>query len=104
MRNFYSVSISGYHIAEAGAHPIHQLAFTLANGVTYVEYYRSRGMHLLNICGPVTKIPWPVFGTDAFRTTTGVHAVAIIKARRKGDDWLAVKELPRLCPDLSHLG
>jgi methylmalonyl-CoA mutase len=44
VRNFYSVSISGYHIAEAGANPIHQLAFTLANGFTYVEYYRARGM------------------------------------------------------------
>lgn len=44
MRNFYSVSISGYHIAEAGANPISQLAFTLANGFTYVEYYLSRGM------------------------------------------------------------
>jgi len=43
-RNFYSVSISGYHIAEAGANPITQLAFTLANGFTYVEYYLSRGM------------------------------------------------------------
>lgn len=44
VRNFYSVSISGYHIAEAGANPIHQLAYTLANGFTYVEYYRARGM------------------------------------------------------------
>ena len=44
IRNFYSVSISGYHIAEAGANPITQLAFTLANGFTYVEYYISRGM------------------------------------------------------------
>jgi methylmalonyl-CoA mutase len=44
IRNFYSVSISGYHIAEAGANPISQLAFTLANGFTYVEYYASRGM------------------------------------------------------------
>ena len=44
VRNHYSVSISGYHIAEAGANPITQLAFTLANGFTYVEYYRSRGM------------------------------------------------------------
>lgn len=44
VRNFYSVSISGYHIAEAGANPITQLAFTLANGFTYVEYYLSRGM------------------------------------------------------------
>ncbi|MEM6733444.1 MAG: methylmalonyl-CoA mutase family protein, partial [Myxococcota bacterium] len=44
VRNFYSVSISGYHIAEAGANPISQLAFTLANGFTYIEYYMSRGM------------------------------------------------------------
>jgi methylmalonyl-CoA mutase len=44
VENYYSVSISGYHIAEAGANPISQLAFTLANGFTYVEYYRSRGM------------------------------------------------------------
>lgn len=46
IRNFYSVSVSGYHIAEAGANPITQLAFTLANGFTYVEYYLSRGMAL----------------------------------------------------------
>ena len=46
VRNFYSVSISGYHIAEAGANPITQLAFTLANGFTYVEYYLSRGMRI----------------------------------------------------------
>lgn len=46
VRNFYSVSISGYHIAEAGANPISQLAFTLANGFTYVEYYLSRGMEI----------------------------------------------------------
>lgn len=46
VRNYYSVSISGYHIAEAGANPISQLAFTLANGLTYVEYYLSRGMHI----------------------------------------------------------
>ncbi len=46
VRNFYSVSISGYHIAEAGANPITQLAFTLANGFTYVEYYISRGMQI----------------------------------------------------------
>ena len=44
VNNFYSVSISGYHIAEAGANPVSQLAFTLANGFTYVEYYMSRGM------------------------------------------------------------
>ncbi len=46
VRNFYSVSISGYHIAEAGANPISQLAFTLSNGFTFVEYYLSRGMHI----------------------------------------------------------
>jgi methylmalonyl-CoA mutase len=46
VRNFYSVSISGYHIAEAGANPITQLAFTLANGFTYVEYYLSRGLSI----------------------------------------------------------
>ncbi|MCF8257944.1 MAG: methylmalonyl-CoA mutase family protein [Flavobacteriales bacterium] len=51
VRNFYSVSISGYHIAEAGANPISQLAFTLSNGFTFVEYYLSRGMDI-NAFGP----------------------------------------------------
>ncbi|HLW40035.1 MAG TPA: methylmalonyl-CoA mutase family protein, partial [Brumimicrobium sp.] len=51
VRNFYSVSISGYHIAEAGANPITQLALTLSNGFTYVEYYLSRGMDI-NDFGP----------------------------------------------------
>ena len=51
VKNFYSVSISGYHIAEAGANPISQLAFTLSNGFTYVEYYLSRGMNI-NDFGP----------------------------------------------------
>ena len=51
VRNFYSVSISGYHIAEAGANPITQLSFTLSNGFTYVEYYLSRGMDI-NDFGP----------------------------------------------------
>ncbi|MGB0167571.1 MAG: methylmalonyl-CoA mutase family protein, partial [Luteibaculum sp.] len=51
VRNFYSVSISGYHIAEAGANPISQLAFTLANGFTFIEYYLSRGMDI-NKFGP----------------------------------------------------
>ena len=46
VRNFYSVSISGYHIAEAGANPVSQLAFTLSNGFTFVEYYLSRGMNI----------------------------------------------------------
>ncbi len=51
VRNFYSVSISGYHIAEAGANPITQLAFTLANGFTFVEYYLSRGMKIDDFAG-----------------------------------------------------
>ncbi|MFY9398158.1 MAG: fused isobutyryl-CoA mutase/GTPase IcmF [Desulfomonilia bacterium] len=51
VQNFYSVSISGYHIAEAGANPISQLAFTLANGFTYVEYYLSRGMKIDDFAG-----------------------------------------------------
>jgi isobutyryl-CoA mutase len=46
VRNYYSVSISGYHIAEAGANPLHQLAYTLANGFTYIEYYLARGMEI----------------------------------------------------------
>jgi methylmalonyl-CoA mutase len=46
VRNYYSVSISGYHIAEAGANPLSQLAFTLSNGFTIVEYYLARGMHI----------------------------------------------------------
>ena len=46
IKNYYSVSISGYHIAEAGANPITQVAFTLANGFTYLEYYKSRGMNV----------------------------------------------------------
>jgi isobutyryl-CoA mutase len=50
VRNFYSVSISGYHMAEAGANPITQLAFTLANGFTYIEYYLSRGMKIDEFC------------------------------------------------------
>jgi methylmalonyl-CoA mutase len=50
IRNFYSVSISGYHMAEAGANPISQLAFTLANGFTFVEYYLSRGMKIDDFC------------------------------------------------------
>jgi methylmalonyl-CoA mutase len=51
VRNFYSVSVSGYHIAEAGANPITQLAFTLANGFTYVEYYLARGMRIDDFAG-----------------------------------------------------
>ncbi|HJV95655.1 MAG TPA: fused isobutyryl-CoA mutase/GTPase IcmF, partial [Albitalea sp.] len=51
VRNFYSVSISGYHIAEAGANPISQLAFTLANGFTFVEAYLARGMHIDDFAG-----------------------------------------------------
>lgn len=51
IKNYYSVSISGYHIAEAGANPISQLAFTLSNGFTFVEYYLSRGMHIDDFSG-----------------------------------------------------
>jgi methylmalonyl-CoA mutase len=51
IRNFYSVSISGYHIAEAGANPISQLAFTLSNGFTFVEYYLARGMSVDDFAG-----------------------------------------------------
>ena len=50
IKNYYTVSISGYHIAEAGANPITQTAFTLSNGFTYVEYYLSRGMHIDDFC------------------------------------------------------
>jgi methylmalonyl-CoA mutase len=50
IKNYYTVSISGYHIAEAGANPITQLALTLSNGFTYVEYYLSRGMHIDDFC------------------------------------------------------
>ncbi len=50
IKNYYTVSISGYHIAEAGANPITQVAFTLANGFTYVEYYLSRGMKIDEFC------------------------------------------------------
>ena len=50
VKNYYTVSISGYHIAEAGANPISQLAFTLANGFTYVEYYLSRGLNIDDFC------------------------------------------------------
>ena len=59
VRNFYSVSISGYHIAEAGANPITQLAFTLSNGFTYVEYYLSRGMDI-NDFGPNLSFSFPM--------------------------------------------
>ncbi|ETR72369.1 MAG: Methylmalonyl-CoA mutase large subunit [Candidatus Magnetoglobus multicellularis str. Araruama] len=59
VRNFYSVSISGYHIAEAGANPISQLAFTLANGFTYVEYYLSRGMDI-DTFGPNLSFFFPM--------------------------------------------
>ena len=51
IKNYYTVSISGYHIAEAGANPITQLAFTLSNGFTFVEYYLSRGMNIDEFCG-----------------------------------------------------
>ena len=61
IRNFYSVSISGYHIAEAGANPISQLAFTLSNGFTFVEAYLARGMILMilpQICRSSFPMVW----------------------------------------------
>ncbi len=58
VQNFYSVSISGYHIAEAGANPISQLAFTLANGFTYVESYLARGMHVDDFAPRAASGPW----------------------------------------------
>ena len=88
VRNFYSVSISGYHIAEAGANPISQLAFTLANGFTFAEYYLSRGMHIDDFA--------PNFsfffsnGTDAEYSVIGRVARRIwakaIKHKYKGND------------------
>jgi methylmalonyl-CoA mutase len=85
VRNFYSVSISGYHIAEAGANPITQLALTLANGFTYVEYYLSRGMPIdsfgpnlsfffsngldpeYNVIGRVARRIWSIAMRDKYR-------------------------------------
>ncbi|MEB8340210.1 fused isobutyryl-CoA mutase/GTPase IcmF [Streptomyces endophyticus] len=85
IRNFYSVSISGYHIAEAGANPISQLAFTLANGFTYVESYLARGMHIddfapnlsfffsngmdpeYSVLGRVARRVWAVAMRDRYR-------------------------------------
>lgn len=85
IRNFYSVSISGYHIAEAGANPISQLAFTLANAFTFVEYYRSRGLEVdafapnlsfffsngldpeYNVIGRVARRIWAVVMRDLYK-------------------------------------
>jgi len=85
IQNFYSVSVSGYHIAEAGAHPITQLAFTLANAFTYVEYYLSRGMSIdefapnfsfffshgldaeYNVLGRVARRIWAIALRDRYR-------------------------------------
>ena len=88
VRNFYSVSISGYHIAEAGANPISQLTFTLANGFTYAEYYLSRGMDIdrfgpnlsfffsngmdpeYTVIGRVARRIWAVAMRDKYRAKT----------------------------------
>ncbi len=85
VRNFYSVSISGYHIAEAGANPISQLAFTLANAFTYVEYYRARGLNVddfapnlsfffsngldpeYNVIGRVARRIWAIAMRDLYK-------------------------------------
>jgi methylmalonyl-CoA mutase len=87
VQNFYSVSVSGYHIAEAGAHPITQLAFTLANAFTYVEYYLSRGMAIdefapnfsfffshgldaeYNVLGRVARRIWAIALRDRYRAS-----------------------------------
>jgi methylmalonyl-CoA mutase len=88
VRNFYSVSISGYHMAEAGANPITQLAFTLANGLTFVEYYRARGMDVdafapnfsfffsngldleYNVIGRVARRIWAIAMKERFGAST----------------------------------
>ncbi|MCP4039174.1 MAG: methylmalonyl-CoA mutase family protein [bacterium] len=88
VRNFYSVSISGYHMAEAGANPITQLAFTLANGFTFVEYYRARGMEIdafapnfsfffsngldleYNVIGRVARRIWAIAMRERFGAST----------------------------------
>ena len=87
IQNFYSVSVSGYHIAEAGAHPITQLAFTLANAFTYVEYYLARGMTVdqfaanfsfffshgldaeYNVLGRVARRIWAIALRDLYRAS-----------------------------------
>ena len=88
VRNFYSVSISGYHIAEAGANPITQLAFTLSNGFTYVEYYLSRGMDI-NAFAPNLSFFFSN-GTDAEYAVIGRVARRIwakaMKYKYKADD------------------
>lgn len=87
VRNFYSVSISGYHIAEAGANPLSQLAFTLSNGFTYVEYYLSRGMDIDKFAPNLSfffsngiDIEFSVIG----RVARGIWAKAM-KNKYKGD-------------------
>ncbi len=88
VRNFYSVSISGYHIAEAGANPITQLAFTLSNGFTYVEYYLSRGMDIDDFAPNLSF--FFSNGMDAEYSVIGRVARRIwakaMKAKYKGND------------------
>lgn len=88
VRNYYSVSISGYHIAEAGANPVSQLAFTLANGFTYVEYYLSRGMHIDDFAPNLSY--FFSNGLDAEYTVMGRVArriwSTVIKYKYKGND------------------
>ena len=82
VRNFYSVSISGYHIAEAGANPITQLAFTLANGFTFVEYYRARGM-----------APDDFARNLSFFFSNGVDAEYAVIGRVARRIWFAMKRI-----------
>jgi len=81
VRNYYSISISGYHIAEAGANPISQLAFTLSNGFTIVEYYLARGMDI-NDFAPNLSFFFSN-GMDPEYTVIGRVAQAAACTRRK---------------------
>ena len=110
VRNFYSVSISGYHIAEAGANPISQLAFTLANGFTYVEAYLARGMDIddfapnlsfffsngmdpeYSVIGRVARRIWAVamkekYGANDRWSARGTSAAASGSTRRTSPSW-----------------
>jgi len=71
IKNFYSVSISGYHIAEAGTNPISQLAFTLANGLTYVEAYLARGMRIDKIVANLSFFFSNGMGPEIYGNRTG---------------------------------
>ena len=103
IRNYYAVSISGYHIAEAGANPITQLAFTLSNGFTYVEYYLGRGMEIDDFANNLSYFfsngldpEYVVMGSVARK----VWAVAM-REKYGANDSLPKIQVP--CPDLGAL-